>query len=210
MPQLLLLVARYVAIFGLVVALLLIFVRWRFPQKQVKEGGTGSASEPSPSYWRALWKLYLRARRQDKERDANLRAIRAKSVLVVDSDEKSCKVLIWKLQQLGCSILRARSGGQAIKLVREFLEPVSGSARSVDVVVSDALLPDISALDFCDILADYDIPIVLVGVLKAQRDELTRVGDRVACLGKPYDPDDAAALAGKMLARRLKVGTPQY
>jgi len=185
MPQeVLLLAARYIALFGLVVSIALIFVRWRFPKKESKGKGSGKA----PSYWREFWKAYRRGKARVREREGDLRAIRGKSVLVVDPDEKSSKVLIWRLEQLGCKVVKARSGNQAV-----------GMASSVDVVISDALLPDISAVEFCDALAGSDVPIVLVGVLRAQREELARLGDRVACLGKPYDPDDAAVLAGRAL-----------
>lgn len=197
MPEeLLVLGARYIAVFGLVVALLLIFVRWRFPQKET--GGTGSGSGArgkAPSYWQVLWHIYRKAKARDKERQGYLRAVRGKSVLVVDPDEKSAKVLIWRLEQLGCKVVKARTGAQALNM-----------AASVDVVISDALLPDISAVDFCDALEGSGAPIVLVGVLKAQREELDRLGARVSCLGKPYDPEDAAALAGKLLPQRQKVG----
>lgn len=189
MPQeVLLLAARYIALFGLVVSIALIFVRWRFPKKESK-GDKGSGSrEKEPSYWQVFWYMRRKAKAKAREREGDLRAIRGKSVLVVDPDEKSSKVLIWRLEQLGCKVVKARSGSQAV-----------GMASSVDVVISDALLPDISAVEFCDALAGSDVPIVLVGVLRAQREELARLGDRVACLGKPYDPDDAAVLAGRAL-----------
>lgn len=186
MPQeLLLLAARYIAIFGLVVSVLLMFVRWRFPQHESK------GSRKAPSYWREFWKAYRKAKTRVRERETDLRAVRGKRVLVVDPDEKSAKVLIWRLEQLGCKVVKARSGAQAI-----------GMVGSVDVVISDALLPDISAVDFCDELAGSSVPIVLVGVMKAQREELLRFDGRVACIGKPFDPDDAAVMAGRLVQGR--------
>lgn len=194
MPQILVLAARYIAIFGLVVAILLIFVRWRFPKKDITHTGDGgSSSEKDPSYWQVLWHLYKKAKARNQAREADQRELRGKRVLVVDPDEKSCKVLIWRLEQLGCKVTKARTGAQAIVL-----------AGSVDVVISDALLPDVSAVDFCYELKD--MPIVLVGVLKAQRDELSKFGKRIERLRKPYDPDDAAVLAGRLVKQRSKVG----
>ena len=194
MPQVLVLAVRYAAIFLLVVALLLIFVRWRFPRKETESAGDGGGGSTvkEASYWRILWHLYRKAKARDRAREADLRAVREKRVLVVDPDEKSCKVLVWRLEQLGCEVVKARTGGKAIE-----------HANSVDVVIGDALLPDVSAVDFCYALSE--VPIVLVGVLKAQREELSRFGERIAWLGKPYDPEDAAVLAGKLLGRSAKV-----
>lgn len=190
MPQeLLVLGARYIALFGLVVALALIFVRWRFPQ-------SSAPGKKAPSYWHEFWKGYRKSKLRVREREDDLRTIRGKSVLVVDPDEKSSKVLIWRLEQLGCKVVKARSGSQAVAM-----------ASSVDVVIADALLPDVSALEFCEALESSDVPIVLVGVMRAQRDELAGLGERVACLGKSYDPDDVAVAAGKLLQQRYDVSS---
>jgi CheY-like chemotaxis protein len=226
MPEVLLLTARFVAIFGLVISIALIIARWRLPQPSSKAAGSGSSSgaapkaDAAPSFWQLAWFLYRRSRARDRANEADLRAIRKKSVLVVDPDEKSRKVLVWRLQQLGCQVMNARSGSQAVGLVKEravtlrqaqdaahskrgsTLRRAESSGRSIDVVISDALLPDISAVDFCDELAGWDGPIVLLGVLPSQREELSMLGGRIGCLGKPYDPYDAAVLAGRL----LKVG----
>ena len=73
MPQeLLLLGARYIALFGLVVSILLIFVRWRFPK-------SSSPSKKAPSHWREFWKAYRKGQARVREHDRDLRAIRGKS-----------------------------------------------------------------------------------------------------------------------------------
>lgn len=204
MPQeLLLLAARYIAIFGLVVSVLLIVLRTIVPQKnssalRAKSPRSGSPKPPEPSFWQVLWHMYRRSRLRDREQDINARRLRGKHVLVVDPDEKSCKVLMWKLQQHGAKVTRARNGSQAINIVRDgqaALGRAQDAERPIDVVISDALLPDVSAPDFCEEMDQ--LPVVLVGVLKAQRDDLSPMAG-VACLGKPYDPDEAAALAGKL------------
>ncbi len=202
MPPVLLLAARYIAIFVLVIALLLVFVRWRFPMKETQGTGSGAGGsrESELSYWRALWLMYRRARKRNRERDKDLKAIRRKRVLVVDPYEKSSKVLVWRLEQLGCNVTRVRTGFLALKHIRE--------GAVFDAIISDSLLPDISATNFCDALADWDIPAVLVGVLKTRREELSRLEGKVGFLGKHYDPDDAAALAGRLIRNRLKVASP--
>ncbi|OFX17710.1 MAG: hypothetical protein A2Z18_07530 [Armatimonadetes bacterium RBG_16_58_9] len=68
-------------------------------------------------------------------------------------------------------------------------------------MIADALLPDVSAVEFYKSLNRRDIPVIYVGVLYAQWDELHRLGPNVLCLSKPFDPDEAAALAGLMLRR---------
>ena len=202
MPEeLLVLAARYIAIFGLVVAVLLIFVRWRFPQHESKgSSGSGSGSgaagrREAPSFWQILWQVYRQTRARDKEREADLRAVRSKRVIVVDPDEKSSKVLVWRLQQLRCHVTKARNGSQAISAMR--------NGEPADVVIADALLPDIPAVEFCDEIGGT--PIVLVGVVASQREELAKLGERIGRLGKPYDPDTAAMLAGRLL-RKAKTG----
>ncbi len=210
---LMLIIARYLAIVLLVGAVILIIGRWRYPRKrrELDSSVPGKASglqEKQPSFWQAAWRMHKEAVARDRLRATDLRGIRGKQVLVVDPDEKSGRVLVWRLEQLGCTVMKARTGSQALKLLRDGDSTGSGRRdRRVEAVIADALLPDVSAADFCDALAEWDLVIVLIGVLKAQRQELAGLGQSVGCLAKPYDPDDAAAMAGRMLTRRAKVGT---
>ena len=182
MPERLLLFARWIAIFALAASIALIFFRWKLPRKR----------EPSVSalgYWREVWRQWRKSRKKDRERCTDARALRRKSVLVVDPDERSSRVLVWRLECLGCKVRRARTGALALE---------TALSAKPDVIIADALLPDVSAVDLFNTVG---LPVVFVGVLKAQRKEIAALGDSVACLGKPFDPDEAAAAAGRLLRR---------
>jgi CheY-like chemotaxis protein len=187
MPERLLVVAvRWLALFLLVVAALLIIVRWKFPVSQERAEGT-------LDYWRRVLRKLRERRANAKEKSLSLAAVRRRTALVVDPDEKSARVMAWKLENLGCKVVRSRNGAGAL----------SQSRRSqVDFVISDTLLSDISAAEFYDELAVREAPVIFVGVLRDQWDELRAKGRNVACLAKPYDPEEVAALAGYMLRRR--------
>lgn len=192
MPEIVLLVARYVAIATLVLSIMLMIARWKFPQKQ-------EASPSTIAQWRQLWRMYRKVRTRERDREQDIRALRRKSVLVVDPDEKSARVLVWRLEGLGCTVSRARNGTMGLSSVN--------GGRGVDVVIADALLPDISAREFYKPLP-LDIPVVYVGVMDAQRAELDALGANVACIGKPFDPEKAVELAGRLL-RLMKSHAPR-
>ena len=102
------------------------------------------------------------------------------------------KPCCWRLESLDCTVLRARSGRAALRVDQQ---------SAPDVVVADALLPDVSAIQFYEQLGAAHRPVVFVGVLREQWDALHSLGANVACFGKPYDPDEVAAQAGAMLRR---------
>lgn len=183
MPEKLLLSARWFAVVVLLVSIALILARWKYPQKQEPSQGTFAL-------WREIWRQWRKSRSREKEHSANLRALRGRRVLVADPDEKSSRVLIWRLEGLGCTVCKARNGTHGLSLV---------SSENPDVAVVDALLPDVSAIDFFESLPAPKAPVVFVGALQTQREELRRLDGRVACLGKPFDPEDAVVLAGKLL-----------
>lgn len=186
MPEIVLVLARYLAIAMIALSVLLIIGRWRYPHNQ----------EKSPSMlaqWREFWRLYRKSRAREKERSLDMRALRRKSVLVVDPDEKSARVLIWRLESLGCVATRARNGTLG-------LSEANGS-HLYDVVISDALLSDISATEFYRLLP-AGTPVVYVGVLEGQRQELISLGADIACLGKQFDPEKAVELAGRLIRRK--------
>lgn len=181
MPRLIL-VSRWIAIFVLAVAVALIVVRWRFPiQRRFGDGTLG--------FWRAVWQRVQQWRAQSREWNADIKALCGKPVIVIDSDERRSRVLVWRFESLSCTVTRARSGARGLELA-ENMQPA--------VVIADALLPDMAATDLYPAVR---LPIVFVGATKSQRKELTALGDDVACLGKPFDPDQVAAAAGRLLRR---------
>lgn len=175
---------RWAALFALVVAVALIFVRWRFPRQSNTQGLL--------AYWKYVWATMRERAADNRDRSASLKAVEGRTVLVVDPDEKSARVLAWQLQSLRCSVVIARSGTDAV---------AAAQRTNPDVVIADALLPDVSASDFYSCLPRRDGPIIFVGVLRDQYDTLRRLGRNVACFAKPYDPDEAIARAGYMLER---------
>ena len=186
MPEIVLLLARYLAIVMLVLSILLILARWKYPQNQEKPRG-------AVAQWREIWRLYKKSRTRERERSLDVRALRRKSVLVVDPDEKSARVLIWRLEGMGCVVFRARNGTLGLS--------AANGSHAYHVIITDALLPDISAEEFYHLLPT-GLPVLYVGVLDSQRNELKRLGANVACLGKPFDPEDVVELAGRLVRHR--------
>lgn len=184
-PEILLITARWLAIGLLVMSVLLMLLRWRYPQKQ-------DASVGTLAQWREVWRLFRASRSREKQRDHDIAAVRRKNVLVVDPDEKSARVLVWRLEGLGCRVARTRNGTMGLQ---------AANSQSFDVIIADALLSDVSAIDFYRALS-RDTPIVYVGVVEAQRHELKALGEGVACLRKPFDPERAVELAGRLLRKR--------
>jgi len=176
----LILASRWIAIFILAVAIALIVVRWRFPQQ--RESGDGSVG-----FWRAVWQRLRQSRARSRQRELNAKALRGKTVLVIDPDERSSRVLVWRLESFGCSVVRARTGARGLELAKN-AQPA--------VIIADALLPDMAATD---LYAAAELPIVFVGTMKSQRREIAAIGRDVVCLGKPFDPDEAVSAAGELL-----------
>lgn len=144
------------------------------------------------AYWKEVWET-MRDRAADRrDRADSLRALRDSTALVVDPDEKSARVLAWQLQSLRCRVITSRNGAEGL---------AAANRTEPDIVIADALLPDVSAADFYQSLPSPERPVVFVGVVRDQYDSLRRLGRNVACFAKPYDPDEAIALAGYMLRR---------
>ena len=188
MPARLATAVRYVGLALLLIAIALIVIRRKFPSRE-------RASQSMVGSVRELWRRIGERREDLRERSMNLRALRDKSALVVDPDEKSARVLNWKLGSLGCEVLRARTGANGL---------ARAARENPSILIADALLADVSAAEFYKSLGRRDIPVIYLGVLYAQWDELHRLGRNVRCMSKPFDPDEAAALAGLMLRRLEK------
>ena len=186
MPEIVLLVIRYVAIAMLVLSVLLMIARWKYPQNQEK-------SPSAIERWREVWRLYRKSRDRERERSLDIRAVRRKSVLIVDPDEKSARVLVWRLEGMGCTVFRARNGTLGLS--------AANGSHGYQIVIADALLPDISAVEFYDRLPT-GLPVLYVGVLDNQRDELKQLGPNIACLRKPFDTEKAVELAGRLIRHR--------
>jgi CheY-like chemotaxis protein len=191
MPERLLLMARWLAVFVLAISIGLIIVRWKFPRKPESSG-------TAFGYWREVWRQWRRWKARDRQRDLDIRALHGKSVLVIDPDERSSRVLVWRLQGLGCRVIKARTATRGLELA---------ASEKLDVIIADALLPDMSAGDIHAAAGAVGLPVVFVGAVKGQRRELAALGDNVVSLGKPFDPDEATAAAGRLLRRHSSART---
>lgn len=183
MPARLFIFSRLIATVILFLSIALIIARWRYPHNQ----------EQSPGFWelcKLSWQGWRTSRTRQKERAIGLRAIRCKNILIVDADEKSVRVLMWRLESLGCSVSTARNGAGALSMA---------ASHVFDAIITDALLPDVSAADLYESLHSPKPVIVFVGIMQSQRRELASLGKGVGCLGRPFDPEDAIAMAGRLL-----------
>ncbi len=183
MPARLLIFSRLIATVILFLSIALIIARWRYPHHQ----------EQSPGFWelcKLSWQGWRTSRARQRQRAIGLRAIRRKNILIVDADEKSVRVLMWRLESLGCRVSTARNGSSALSKVAD---------QPFDAIIADALLSDVSAVDLYESLPSPRPVVVFVGILQNQRDELAALGDGVGYLGRPFDPEDAIALAGRLL-----------
>lgn len=175
---------RYIAIFVLIIAILLIIIRAKFPSENRAQG--------TCAYWRDVWRRIREYHIERKERAADLRALRGKTALLVDPDTKSVRVMSWRLDAWKCRILLAANGSKGLALT---------GSNQVDFALVDTLLSDMSASDFYYSLGESDIPVVFLGVLNDQYEELRHLGRNTRCFAKPYDPDEVLALVGYMLRK---------
>lgn len=178
---------RYIAVFALMVSILLIIVRARFPVEDRSQG--------TLAYLRDIWRRLQERNRDKRERVADLRALRGKTALLIDPDDKSTRIMSWRLETWKCRILSTSKGSKGLGLAK---------TQEIDFVIVDALLTDISAQDIYHSIGRHDIPVVFVGVLDSQYDELRGLGRNTRCFGKPYNPDEVLALAGCMLRSKTQ------
>ena len=103
MPTRLILIVRYIAILVILIAIVLIIIRRRFPSTYRSGGG-------AQGLLRELWWRWREQRRDQREKQGNLRALRGKLALIVDPDDKTARVLSWRLGLLRCRTIRSRTG----------------------------------------------------------------------------------------------------
>ncbi|MDH7602460.1 MAG: response regulator [Armatimonadota bacterium] len=187
MPARLILLIRWMALLVLVVAIALIIARWRLPSASTKKE---RAERSTLDILKALWTCWRQRRREAREHVLDLAALKRKRVLLVGTEDKYMRAVRWKLEALGCTIDRARTGTQALSRVRE---------QKPDVVIVDALLPDISALDFYELYQDKNTPIAFVGVSTQYRNEFSKLGPRVVCADNEVEPDRLVGQLGRIL-----------
>lgn len=118
------------------------------------------------------------------------------TVLIVDDEPGICELLESIVHQLGYRALSARSGKDALRVNREFME-------KVHLIILDVKLPDVSALDLTIILRFHHpfVPILYMsGYTQEHIPNLGAAGESVEFLEKPFSPIDVAAKVKHMLA----------
>jgi signal transduction histidine kinase/CheY-like chemotaxis protein len=118
------------------------------------------------------------------------RAARIGAVLLVEDNEEVGEFAEALLRELGHSVVRARSGAEALELAAE---------RPFDVVLTDVVMPAMSGIELADHLhrLQPDLPLVLT---TGYSDEISRSGARGRpVLLKPYRIETLAAVLDEAL-----------
>ncbi|MFQ3548253.1 MAG: response regulator [Armatimonadota bacterium] len=182
MPARLVIAFRTILVVVLIIAIVMIIIRKRYPE-------WGGSSKSLVGYWVQTFKNFGLYIKNERQRARYMKRIKGADILVIDSDMKSRKVIEWTLKDLGANVSLVRSGIVGIDKIK---------TKKYDVIIADALLSDVSPFD---IKAEAgDVPLVLIGVLEEQVMDLMKLGKGYALVQEPYDPEDAAVAAGKLLS----------
>jgi two-component system, cell cycle sensor histidine kinase and response regulator CckA len=127
------------------------------------------------------------------------------TVLVVDDEPPMLRLLRRQLQALGCTVLEATNGPQALRLLLS-------RRGAVDLVLSDIVMPGMNGTELVDqILADR--PEQCVILMSGQVPPgLARIGRRdkiVPVLRKPFTPNQLLELISLILPEDEPVLPPQ-
>lgn len=121
-----------------------------------------------------------------------------KTILVIDDDEETLNVLARTLASGGFDVLWARNGVDALDLLAR-------NGRSVDLILTDVVLPWVSGPDFVDHLTARHANIRVVYISAYDTDTVRDHGidpDHVAFLPKPYEPAELLRLIEETLVDR--------
>lgn len=104
-------------------------------------------------------------------------------MLVVDDHIEFAQLLGFNLEKVGCEVLMAHDGAQALRIAR---------AQLPDLILLDVMLPDLDGLSVCEILnaqpSTRDIPVIIVSALSASWTETRKSNARYTrFLTKPLD-----------------------
>ncbi|HSA31565.1 MAG TPA: response regulator [Candidatus Omnitrophota bacterium] len=110
----------------------------------------------------------------------------ARTVLIVDDDALTLRLLRARLKSAGYEVVEAQSGEQAIKEAAE---------REIDAVVMDIMLPDMDGAEVVSVLKQQQNfkrtrVVFLSGIVSGQEEggsELLVGGENFPAIGKPVD-----------------------
>lgn len=116
------------------------------------------------------------------------------SILVIEDDESIRDILSYSFKKEGYTVKEASNGEEGLKLVSE---------ESIDLIILDLMLPDISGFDICrKISLEYKIPIIM---LTAKNDIVDKIlGLELGAddyITKPFDIREVIARVKASLRR---------
>lgn len=119
-------------------------------------------------------------------------------VLLVEDDRAVQRYLQVILQRAGYEVICAADGLEAMKIAL---------SKSIDAVVTDAIMPHFSGQEFCRFLRSYPtlstLPVIL---LSAFENKTASAGDDLAdvCLTKPVDPEELISCLARLIREKQR------
>ena len=122
------------------------------------------------------------------------------TVLVVDDDENSRKILDYKLQSYGFEVYQAENGLKGLEIVRE---------KKPDVIILDWMMPEMDGLEVLSELEKdertKDIPVIML----TAKEDMLDVGKALYhgaddYILKPFEPEDVAERVRSIIENKIK------
>lgn len=117
-----------------------------------------------------------------------------RTVLIVEDNEKTSKMLNFLFMSKGCRIETAKNGIEALESLKKTIP---------DVVILDLMMPDMDGFDFCSNIrreSKYkDVPIIVLSALREKKHK-----DRLKLMGI-YDYIEKPFSAAEIVERVSKV-----
>ncbi len=122
------------------------------------------------------------------------------TILVVDDNESSRRLLCAIVRRGGCEVLEAADGTQALSCIQ---------TERPDLILLDAVMPGLSGYDVCDELSRRGdtTPVIFLSSLSNPADRIAGLErGAVDFISKPFDPHEVIArIATQLRLRRLSV-----
>jgi CheY-like chemotaxis protein len=119
------------------------------------------------------------------------------TVLVLEDEDSVRRAAVRALEALGCRVLAASNGGDALEMIRTATEPI-------DLIFTDVVMPGMAGPEFVERVRPL-LPNVKVlfttGYTSDMAFRLKLLKDEVEVLAKPYSPTDLAKKIAGVLGR---------